>query len=658
MLRQDITGLRAIAVLAVTFFHISIINFIEEPFLSGGFLGVDIFFVISGFLMTKIIMTGLDNNNFSLWAFYKKRAKRICPALIVVACFTILCGFFLLSKEAFTNTAIEAKNAILFISNIKYASNTDYFANTALDHPLLHTWSLSVEWQFYMFYPVLLMLIKRFIGSKHIPIILLNFMIASFIFAIYLTRVDTQNSYYLLPTRAFELLVGAMAFFFPLVVIKEACTRKNIVFVTRVLTFSPKIYEAIGLLIIVLSLFLVNDYNGWPNYTAIFPLFGTYFCIAANNKDSLLKNALFQKLGLWSYALYIVHWPILFFVNVLNLNDLYIPVASFIFIFGILLHYSVERRRNFGFVFLGIYICSIALFQWLRLADINEIRGFSINPEIAEYAEYGGSKFDYDGKPKYFGNGAKKPDFLLIGDSFSRQYTNSIYTRDINTIAVFANACIAFDDMRSYFVESDEKHYQSCKIVYDNIEKVIQDHPDIPVIWAQCWEYHDNVIDLKTGDRIPKDQLSERIIRDIKKRIERYPNTKFFIVGTAREDKGQLAKKLFVLSSYKNPINTALFNLISKVDSIVLPPRVLSKKIAKAVKDYPNVTFIDPNQWLCDQNANCKLFVKNTYIPIFADGYHFSWAASDLVLTKILDIVGVDQGKPDLRLEKILKENK
>ena len=176
-LRQDITGLRAIAVLAVTLFHIDHVMLPQINIFKGGFLGVDIFFVISGFLMTMLIMRkggGLQSGDFSLLKFYQRRAKRICPALIATIVFFLVLGYFIFSPEDLKNAGREAGKAVLFISNEYFAKRAGYFDTVATDKLFLHTWSLSVEWQFYIVYPFILMLAYRFLSYKNIGRLILG----------------------------------------------------------------------------------------------------------------------------------------------------------------------------------------------------------------------------------------------------------------------------------------------------------------------------------------------------------------------------------------------------------------------------------------------------------------------------------------------------
>ena len=195
-LRADITGLRAVAVLAVTLYHLAHVLLPDVKWFHGGFLGVDIFFVISGYLMTMIIMQGLERERFSLLDFYKRRAKRICPALFVtVLCFVGL-AVLLVGTSDLVRLCNEGLYALLFVSNIYFAQKTDYFGNSALDQAFLHTWSLSVEWQFYIFYPLILMALRRFlVEQRYIARILFIVTILSCGFGCFYSLVSPQAAY-------------------------------------------------------------------------------------------------------------------------------------------------------------------------------------------------------------------------------------------------------------------------------------------------------------------------------------------------------------------------------------------------------------------------------------------------------------------------------
>lgn len=204
--RKDINGLRAIAVLLVIIFHYS------SNWLPGGFIGVDVFFVISGYLMTSIIFTGLENNRFSLIKFLLSRVKRIAPGLLTVVIGTLAIGYFFLEPLLYKPLGEHSLGSLLFYSNILYAKEFGYFDLGAETKFLLHTWSLSVEWQFYVLYPVLLILFKKIISIEKLKLLVLACTIASFGFMLYAINHDNTGLYYRLFPRAWEMLVGGDRF--------------------------------------------------------------------------------------------------------------------------------------------------------------------------------------------------------------------------------------------------------------------------------------------------------------------------------------------------------------------------------------------------------------------------------------------------------------
>ncbi|HAY4576603.1 TPA: acyltransferase, partial [Escherichia coli] len=165
--RKDINGVRAIAVLAVVLFHFN------RGWVPSGFVGVDVFFVISGFLMTSIIFGGLEGNKFSLWGFYKARARRIVPALAVMLICVMVYGWYNMYTPEFKTLAKHAASSLLFVSNIVYWKESSYFAPGAEEKWLLHTWSLSVEWQFYIIYPLAIYIIRKAFSLKVSRILIL-----------------------------------------------------------------------------------------------------------------------------------------------------------------------------------------------------------------------------------------------------------------------------------------------------------------------------------------------------------------------------------------------------------------------------------------------------------------------------------------------------
>ncbi len=201
--RADIDGLRAIAVIPVILFHAQI------PLFSGGFVGVDVFFVISGYLITGLILAEARNNQYTIWGFYRRRIRRILPALFAVLIASSILAWHILLPEDFRNYANSLIATISFASNVFFMRHLDYFATGAEFAPLLHTWSLAIEEQFYIVYPVALWLIFRYLKHRLVHFLTITLLL-SFGFSVWLTPANPTVSFYLLPSRAWELLLGAI----------------------------------------------------------------------------------------------------------------------------------------------------------------------------------------------------------------------------------------------------------------------------------------------------------------------------------------------------------------------------------------------------------------------------------------------------------------
>ncbi|MBO1254375.1 acyltransferase [Alteromonas sp. 5E99-2] len=323
--RKDINGLRAIAVIAVVLFHFN------SSWMSGGFAGVDVFFVISGFLMTGIIFRGIEQDNFSILKFYVARANRIIPALAAL-CFVLL-AFGLLYLPPLDNEALgkHVGSSMGFLSNIIYWRESGYFDASSHEKWLLHTWSLSAEWQFYIIYPLALVAMRRFMSVKAMKVALLLGTALGFAFCAFATSKWPDPAYYLLPTRAWEMMIGGVAYLYPITLKEE---RKRFL-------------EWFGLALIIGSYFLISKNTPWPGHLAIFPVLGSFLVIQAQRNDSLItSNVIFQKLGTWSYSIYLWHWPLVVAIFYFSLNEMFIYLGiALSVLFGFLSNKYIEKIK-------------------------------------------------------------------------------------------------------------------------------------------------------------------------------------------------------------------------------------------------------------------------------------------------------------------------
>ncbi|WP_441003643.1 acyltransferase family protein [Pseudocolwellia agarivorans] len=323
--RNDINGLRAIAVIAVVIFHFN------DNWLPGGFTGVDVFFVISGFLMTGIIFRGIEQGNFSILKFYISRANRIIPALALLCLVLLILGWFYLTPLDYKELGKHVLASITFISNIVYWKESGYFDAASHEKWLLHTWSLSAEWQFYIIYPLVLVFLRKIFSIKVMKRVILLGAILGYIFCIIVTANWPDPAYFLLPARAWEMMIGGVAYLYPLTVKRER----------------SKLLEWTGLILILGSYFLISKDDLWPGYLSIFPVFGAFLIIQAHNNNSFItSNFIFKRIGQWSYSIYLWHWPLVVAIYYLSLNVFFIYLGiGLSVLLGFISYKYIEKFR-------------------------------------------------------------------------------------------------------------------------------------------------------------------------------------------------------------------------------------------------------------------------------------------------------------------------
>ncbi len=427
--RTDISFLRAISVLMVMFFHFQITGF------SGGFIGVDVFFVISGFLMTQITLKGFEYHKFSLIDFYIKRAKRIIPALQVMLIFVLLISvlFFFIADLKLNAKYVFLAN--IFTSNIYFWKYQNYFASG--DNILLHTWSLGVEWQFYLIYPLILLLLKRLYLTLEARFwwILLAIMLSSLGLMFHLHRIDNNFSFYMLPTRFWELSIGGLAF----------GLGKKITF-RKIQKNILVIVSAIGILS---GVYFISESNIWPSPVTIIPVFATAAILSVNLDSKIFDNKIVKVLGDLSYSMYLWHWPwfILFkyFGLLDNVQVLMLIVLS---LFSAWLSFKFIEKNSFfcngivitlicgliGVISAGIYLKTDSF----RKFSIYQNEKFQIANYSEEYKQkYRAKQFNPCGcyvtdndKLTQFNNNKcltlsdSKKNILLLGDSHMAQFSS------------------------------------------------------------------------------------------------------------------------------------------------------------------------------------------------------------------------------------------
>jgi peptidoglycan/LPS O-acetylase OafA/YrhL len=292
--RPDIDGLRAVAVLPVVFYHLNV------SLVSGGFVGVDIFFVISGYLITSLISAEMSDGTYSVTSFYVRRARRIFPALFFVCAVTALFVFLFCLPSDAKRFSSSLAAATLFASNFYFYVTSDYFAAAADTQPLLHSWSLAVEEQFYIFFPLILLLVRRYFARRE-KRIMIALALLSLAISVWLVRTDQAGAFYLLHSRAWELLLGALLAIGTIPEIRSRALAGAL--------------GLLGLALIVGSVLFYEERMPFPGLAALAPCLGAALLIHTGKDASLpaaraLSLAPVRFIGLISYSLYLWHWPI------------------------------------------------------------------------------------------------------------------------------------------------------------------------------------------------------------------------------------------------------------------------------------------------------------------------------------------------------------
>jgi peptidoglycan/LPS O-acetylase OafA/YrhL len=414
--RKDIDGLRSLAVVPVILSHAKL------PFLSGGFVGVDIFFVISGFLISDIIYNDIRLKKFSVLNFYERRARRIVPALALIMLFSLVAGYITMLPDDFENTSQSVIATLLFSNNVLLTITSGYWDIGSDFKPLLHTWSLGVEEQYYFIYPLVLMILLR-LKPKLFPYFLVVGIIISFAASVILTPIYSNSSFYLLHTRAWELLLGALAAY--------AFTR------TSLPDRANNFLSSAGLTLVFASILLFSDKLQYPSYYALLPCTGTALILLFTRPGTwasrLLSTRLLIGIGLISYSAYLWHQPLFAYARIMSINPptqlLMVSLCAVTFPLAYLTWRYVEQpfrdrtRVSSRFIFLFTVASTAVLggaaaFVYLTAGIPERVPGIGLGH--ANHIKYNERIFSY--KKDAFQT--DKPRLLIVGSSTARDLTN------------------------------------------------------------------------------------------------------------------------------------------------------------------------------------------------------------------------------------------
>lgn len=654
-----IDSLRAISVIAVIIYHLDI-NFLGRQFFSGGYLGVDIFFFISGYLITEIIYTEyIKTGKFNLINFYIRRFKRIVPAILFLSVFLITFSYFvLLPVDLIQFSKINISN-IFFLSNFYFHYNHFFYWADAEFNPLLHTWSLAIEVQYYLIFSILIYIIINFF-YKNLFFIISSACLISFLLSNYLTLFHSNFSFYMLPSRIFEFLLGTIIFL-KKKKIKDFFLNKHL--------FS----QLNGFCIVVLSFIFFNKYSFHPSVMTLIPLIGSMLIIFGKKNfiNKFLTSNLILSLGLISYSLYLWHYPIIVFLDYFYIkkNFLY-----FFYFFSLLTplvlisYYLIEKTfRNSiklsndkilaATIFFYLYILIFSLyfafskglhnnsrFPFFVLNNIeNRIYNLNLNNVLCH-----GRKNDFC----YFESNSKNRTVILIGDSIagrlSENIKNSILKNDLNFMSSTYGGCNFY--RKSNLVNNNKIRVCNANFQENRYNAIINKPKSIVVLAGNFQkDFEESNFDNEEGGivKTPFDlffQPEDNIIANKKKRIELLEkNFKESIIDLL--NKGHYIILVYPIpeSGWNTPRKIYQNYLLNNANADILTSHeVFIKRTARTINffdsiKHPRLFKIQPELLFCNKYVDKKCVVYHNNISYFSDEVHPSSYGTMLINNLIIE---------------------
>jgi peptidoglycan/LPS O-acetylase OafA/YrhL len=609
--RADIDGLRAIAVVIVILFHLRIAGF------EAGFAGVDVFFVISGYLITGQILRDLAAGRFSLADFYLRRAKRILPALIMTIILSFAAGWLWLSPEFLRQLAKEATHGLLSIANIQYWREANaYFAPSADQLALVHLWSLSLEAQFYALAPLFLLWAAR---SRHVFAATAAIGLLSFAAAMVWLSRDPEAVFFLTPFRVFEFVLGALAI--PLEAHLASSPRRRSVAATC------------GYVVLFGSLLVIGRYQAYAGIAALLPCIAAAIVIAANAPVPLVTAGPVRAIGIASYSLYLVHWPVIFFARFIfgdaaqTMSGLVMQLALMAAVTA-LMFVTVEQplrrvpwRRwaqvaTFATTLIACTGLAHATFRAngvvSRLPDdqlaLFRLQGFGLNKcrqTIGRICAFG----DLDGT-----RGVE-----LLGDSYVQQYVAALdpflQARGMIGHVSTMSGCPVLSGLTAQGARA-----KVCAELRDSeLPRVKQSRADFVVI-GQAWQ---NYLDL--GDGPEAEARNAEVAADLVATIRLLdrPGRHFLVIGGQVRPVNCAFDQLRMLPGPRWHAPAKPCEAVPKREAMAAN-RIIDAVLSQAIRPFTKVALLKPSEVYCDQD--CPVVQDGVWL--FQDAGHFTVAGA------------------------------
>jgi len=675
--RKEIDGLRAVAVLPVLFFHAGFRTF------SGGFVGVDVFFVISGYLITTIIVTEMREGGFTLVGFYERRARRILPALfaVMLACLPFAWLWMLPSDLKDFSRSLLGVSA--FASNILFWRESGYFVTAAELKPLLHTWSLAVEEQFYLLYPISLLLFSR-IGKRWCIGILAVVAAISLAGAEWGSIYKPVATFYLLPTRGWELLIGAFSAFF---LISKGGVEAEL---EKEGGAGHQIFSLIGLLLIAYAVFAFDKSTPIPSLYALAPTVGAALIILFANSQTFVGKVLgckpFVWIGLISYSAYLWHYPMIAFARYRSLAEPSKPVMLVLLLLTFILAFlswkylerpfrdrkTIGRAQIFAFGLAGSAVFVLAgCVGYLSEGLPNRFPG-DLAPIVfpAKTNESTACKLSYlEGVQKtrlcYFGDTSSSYTIALYGDSHAQALFSvldeSFRKEKIKGVRVYLEGCGVIPGVVIFSARersrTPHKDLNECLAAYESLLGYLRGNANgvvISIRWSMAiFPVAGSV------DELPFDN-GEGGVEYIEPRnymtLDKAGNFtvdadgKKMAIDSLLKSMNSLGKAIFLV----HPVpevgwNVPKVNFVSYLDN-GSAPKVIStpydrfktrnrftNDALKASEDYKNIVHVKPESLLCDSFLKGRCVAQVNGVPLYSDQDHLANAGAKLVVDEIMN---------------------
>ena len=635
--RVEIDGLRALAIVPVVLFHAGFELF------SGGYVGVDVFFVISGYLMTSIILNELEEGRFSICDFYSRRAKRLLPAFYFTLLVTFIASYFLLSPTLFKNFGFSLGSSTLLVPNISFWLESGYFNEDAYTKPLLHMWSLGVEAQFYLIWPILLFFLFKNLKKFWLFGVRLLLGLFSLFMNEWMLILNESNAaenwaderieaaiYFLTPFRLFEFSVGALLSF---------ASRYQIVN-----KIALEVLQILGILAIIYAVVFFDNTTTFPSFNALIPCIGAALLIYSSNarfSSFILKNRLAVGLGKVSYSLYLIHWPIIVLYSYwkgdsLTLEESLIlcaaSIGSAVFIYFYVEH--ILRKRNSFFSLynthtkLALFIVTISFVLLSGSVWLNEGWKFRLGDDriaLIEQFETKGQSVSYGGS-LCKGNckkGGEESKVALVGRSHARHYANGLLESGIPFDFFNVDCPIFFGDYCN-----DQKGADTAFEQRNNILNVLKDYDRI--IFSEVLRYSVKTVKNMKEDRNIEFQSYSDWLEFIAARIgqfrNNFPDKELIWIG----ETPRVGYNFQPLECLARPFPTK----ICVVTPMEKHQRWFDLNLElKKIASENDIVFLNPHEFLCTTDG-CKNMIGD--FPIYSDYHHFSDWGSRYLSGKML----------------------